>query len=207
MAFVRSSNHTVLAYVRVHESEIILCVANLSRAAQASELDLSQWKGREPFEMLGRTTFPDIGELPYLDYAWSVRLLLVFTQGETGLAQRCASHRSRFSNPRHSRRLDDRHVASHQGRVRTRRAAVLPGAVALVSRALRARHLDAGDRGRSAVVRSRSRARGWCCSRRSCMARPADTQCLCGSSGSGWIAAISIRRRLPPCGKALGKAR
>jgi maltose alpha-D-glucosyltransferase / alpha-amylase len=66
MAFVRSSNHTVLAYTRVHESEIILCVANLSRAAQASELDLSQWKGREPFEMLGRTTFPDIGELPYL---------------------------------------------------------------------------------------------------------------------------------------------
>src|SRR5688572_6864550 len=66
MTFVRSSNHAVLAYVRVHEGEVILCVANLSRAAQASELDLSQWKGRLPFELLGRTTFPDIGELPYL---------------------------------------------------------------------------------------------------------------------------------------------
>jgi maltose alpha-D-glucosyltransferase/alpha-amylase len=66
LAFVRSSNHSVLAYVRQHENEVILCVANLSRAAQASELDLAHWKGRSPFEMLGRTSFPDIGELPYL---------------------------------------------------------------------------------------------------------------------------------------------
>ena len=66
MTFVRSSNHSVIAYLRLHENEVILCVANLSRAAQASELDLSQWKGRSLFEMLGRTTFPDVGELPYL---------------------------------------------------------------------------------------------------------------------------------------------
>ena len=66
MAFVQSSNHSVLAYLRAYENEVILCVANLSRAAQASELDLSPWKGRLPFEMLGRTAFPDIGELPYL---------------------------------------------------------------------------------------------------------------------------------------------
>jgi maltose alpha-D-glucosyltransferase/alpha-amylase len=66
MAFVRSTNHAVLAHVRVLDNQVILCVANLSRAAQASELDLSQWKGRSPFEMLGRTTFPDVGELPYL---------------------------------------------------------------------------------------------------------------------------------------------
>ncbi|MDQ8727704.1 maltose alpha-D-glucosyltransferase [Bradyrhizobium sp. LHD-71] len=66
MTFVRSSNHAVLAYLRIDENEVILCVANLSRASQASELDLTQWKGRSPFEMLGRTTFPDIGDLPYL---------------------------------------------------------------------------------------------------------------------------------------------
>ncbi len=66
MAFVRSTNHAVLAYARVHEGQVILCVANLSRSAQATELDLSQWKGRSPFEMLGRSAFPDIGELPYL---------------------------------------------------------------------------------------------------------------------------------------------
>jgi len=66
ISFVRSSNRAVLAYLRQYEDEVLLCVANLSRSAQPSELDLSRWKGRSPMEMLGRTTFPDIGELPYL---------------------------------------------------------------------------------------------------------------------------------------------
>lgn len=66
MSFARSSNRSVLAYVRQYDDEVVLCVANLSRSAQASELDLSHWKGHSPLEMLGRTTFPDIGELPYL---------------------------------------------------------------------------------------------------------------------------------------------
>src|SRR5690606_13427801 len=44
----------------------ILCVANLSRTAQAVELDMSPWEGRIPQEMLGRTNFPRIGQLPYL---------------------------------------------------------------------------------------------------------------------------------------------
>jgi maltose alpha-D-glucosyltransferase / alpha-amylase len=33
---------------------------------QATELDLSAWKERVPLEMLGRTRFPAIGELPYM---------------------------------------------------------------------------------------------------------------------------------------------
>jgi len=66
LRFVRPSNRTVLAYVRQHENNIIICVANLSRSAQAAEIDLSPWKGRVPMEMLGRTAFPRIGELPYL---------------------------------------------------------------------------------------------------------------------------------------------
>jgi maltose alpha-D-glucosyltransferase/alpha-amylase len=45
---------------------VILCVANLSRSAQATELNLSAWKDRIPLEMLGRTRFPPIGELPYM---------------------------------------------------------------------------------------------------------------------------------------------
>ena len=49
-----------------YRDEVILCVANLSRAAQATELDLSPWKDRIPQEMLGRTRFPPIGELPYM---------------------------------------------------------------------------------------------------------------------------------------------
>ena len=38
----------------------------MARSAQAVELDLSEYEGRWPEEMLGRTRFPRIGELPYL---------------------------------------------------------------------------------------------------------------------------------------------
>jgi len=66
MTFIRPTNRAVLAYVREYKGEAILCVANLSRSAQATELDLSAWKERIPLEMLGRTRFPAIGELPYM---------------------------------------------------------------------------------------------------------------------------------------------
>jgi maltose alpha-D-glucosyltransferase / alpha-amylase len=66
MTFIRPTNRAVLAYVREYKGEVILCVANLSRSAQATELDLSSWKERIPLEMLGRTRFPAIGELPYM---------------------------------------------------------------------------------------------------------------------------------------------
>jgi len=66
MTFIRPANRAVLAYVRQLGDEAILCVANLSRSAQATELDLSTWKERVPLEMLGRTHFPAIGELPYM---------------------------------------------------------------------------------------------------------------------------------------------
>jgi maltose alpha-D-glucosyltransferase/alpha-amylase len=66
MTFIRPANRAVLAYVREYKDEAILCVANLSRAAQATQLDLSAWKDRVPLELLGRTRFPPIGELPYM---------------------------------------------------------------------------------------------------------------------------------------------
>ena len=66
LTFIRPANRAVLAYVRQLGDEAILCVANISRSAQAVELDMSPWKGRIPQEMLGRTKFPRIGELPYL---------------------------------------------------------------------------------------------------------------------------------------------
>jgi maltose alpha-D-glucosyltransferase / alpha-amylase len=66
MTFIRPANRAVLAYVRQYKDEVILCVANLSRSAQATELDLSAFKERIPLEMLGRTRFPAIGELPYM---------------------------------------------------------------------------------------------------------------------------------------------
>lgn len=59
-------NRKILAYIRQHEDDVILCVANLSRAAQAVELDLRDWKGMVPLELSGRSPFPPIGDLPYL---------------------------------------------------------------------------------------------------------------------------------------------
>ena len=66
LTFVRPKNRSVLAYIRQHENEAILCVANLSRSAQAVELDLRAWQGRIPREMLGRTLFPPITEAPFI---------------------------------------------------------------------------------------------------------------------------------------------
>jgi maltose alpha-D-glucosyltransferase/alpha-amylase len=64
------TNRRILAYVREladgDKSDIALCVANLSRSAQAVELDLSTFVGRVPVEMLGGSAFPPVGQLPYL---------------------------------------------------------------------------------------------------------------------------------------------
>jgi maltose alpha-D-glucosyltransferase/alpha-amylase len=64
-------NRKVLAYLREREtadgeSETILCVANVSRSAQAVELELSEFNGRVPVEMIGGSMFPAIGALPYI---------------------------------------------------------------------------------------------------------------------------------------------
>ncbi len=59
-------NRKVMAYVREHGDDVILCVFNVSRVAQPVELELEDFKGRVPVEMLGRSAFPPIGELPYM---------------------------------------------------------------------------------------------------------------------------------------------
>jgi maltose alpha-D-glucosyltransferase/alpha-amylase len=66
MRLLYPGNRKVLAYLREWEGEVALCVFNLSRAAQAVELDLSELAGRVPVEMLGGTPFPPIGPLPYV---------------------------------------------------------------------------------------------------------------------------------------------
>ena len=45
--------------------DAVLCVSNLSRFAQPAQLPLQRWEGMTPIELLGRTPFPPIGELPY----------------------------------------------------------------------------------------------------------------------------------------------
>jgi maltose alpha-D-glucosyltransferase / alpha-amylase len=64
--FLKPSNHRVLAYVRQLGEEKILVVNNLSKSAQAVELDLRKYKGSIPIEMFGGNLFPRIGDLYYL---------------------------------------------------------------------------------------------------------------------------------------------
>ena len=66
LRFLRPHNRKMLTYLREYEGEAILCVVNLSRAAQAVELDLQEFAGRIPVELLGGSAFPPIGQLPYL---------------------------------------------------------------------------------------------------------------------------------------------
>jgi maltose alpha-D-glucosyltransferase/alpha-amylase len=59
------ANRRVLAYVRRHDAETILCVSNLSRTVQPVELDLQGLTGLTPVEMLGGAELPIITESPY----------------------------------------------------------------------------------------------------------------------------------------------
>jgi maltose alpha-D-glucosyltransferase/alpha-amylase len=64
--FLYPGNRKILAYLREYEDEQVLCVANMSRTLQAVELDLGAFDGRVPVEIIGGTSFPPIGRLPYL---------------------------------------------------------------------------------------------------------------------------------------------
>ncbi len=63
---LRPSNPRIFAHVRRYEDDVMLCVHNIARSAQAVELDLSEYEGRYPIEVFGRSRFPRIGELSYL---------------------------------------------------------------------------------------------------------------------------------------------
>ncbi len=63
------ANTAILAFLRgpcEGGPETILCVANLSRAAQPAEIPLQDFDGLTPVELQGRVEFPHIGQLPYL---------------------------------------------------------------------------------------------------------------------------------------------
>jgi maltose alpha-D-glucosyltransferase/alpha-amylase len=63
--FLYPENRKVLAFTRCYEDEAILVVANLSRLAQYTSLNLAEFVGRTPVEVFGQTEFPVIGETPY----------------------------------------------------------------------------------------------------------------------------------------------
>jgi maltose alpha-D-glucosyltransferase/alpha-amylase len=71
LRFLYPGNRKVLAFLREHRhedgtDETILCVSNVSRAAQAVELDLSMFSGRVPVDIVGGSAFPPVGQLTYL---------------------------------------------------------------------------------------------------------------------------------------------
>lgn len=65
LEFLHPANKKVLAYLRIYENESLLIVNNLSRYVQPVELDLRNYSGWKPVELMGNIEFPLIGELPY----------------------------------------------------------------------------------------------------------------------------------------------
>ena len=78
MEFISSNNTRVLAFTRRYEDETILVVVNLSRFSQSVELDVSEFEGYVPEEVVSGNKFPMIKRTPYLftlgfyDYFWFV---------------------------------------------------------------------------------------------------------------------------------------
>ncbi|WP_345953408.1 maltose alpha-D-glucosyltransferase [Mucilaginibacter sp. PAMB04168] len=66
MKFVQSENSKVLAFTRTYEDQTMLIICNLSRFPQPLELELAEYKGYVPVEILSRNRFPIIKEdAPY----------------------------------------------------------------------------------------------------------------------------------------------
>jgi maltose alpha-D-glucosyltransferase/alpha-amylase len=66
LRFLYPSNRKVLAYLREWNGDRLLCIVNVSRAPQAVELDLSEFRGAIPTELTAGSIFPPVGQLPYL---------------------------------------------------------------------------------------------------------------------------------------------
>jgi maltose alpha-D-glucosyltransferase/alpha-amylase len=65
MRFINPDNRKVLAFVREYGDQTILVVCNLSRFAQPCVLDLKDWDGYTPVELIGETPFPRATHQPY----------------------------------------------------------------------------------------------------------------------------------------------
>jgi maltose alpha-D-glucosyltransferase/alpha-amylase len=65
LRFLSPENRKVLAFVREWKDQVILVLGNLSRFAQPAQLDLRDWEGRVPVELMGETAFPRISTQLY----------------------------------------------------------------------------------------------------------------------------------------------
>jgi maltose alpha-D-glucosyltransferase/alpha-amylase len=66
ITFLRPANGKVLPYLRRHEGAALLCVHNLAGTAQSVALDLQDFAGAVPVELLGESQFPPVTDRPYI---------------------------------------------------------------------------------------------------------------------------------------------
>ena len=198
LRFLYPGNRKVLAYVREHEGEVMLCVANLSRSAQAVELDLSRHKSCVPVELLGRSAFPPIGDLPYL---LTLPAYGFYWFGLTNTAEQPAWHEQvPEAMPEFVTLVVHRRVAQRQWprgyRVRPRCPAQLPAQAALVRRQGRGDQLDPRPHdGRVAGQGRRLHARHHGCVRSPAWRSRSSTSCRSRYPGTS----TPRPRRLPCC--------
>lgn len=65
LQFIYPENKKILVFLRQFNSKTILCVFNMADTAQPVEIDLHDYNGYIPIELMGSTPFPKIGEWSY----------------------------------------------------------------------------------------------------------------------------------------------
>ena len=60
LEFLHPENPKIIAFVRSHEAETVLVIANLSHYTQYTELDLTTYSGMQPVEMFGGNLLPEV---------------------------------------------------------------------------------------------------------------------------------------------------
>ncbi|MFW6102310.1 MAG: putative maltokinase, partial [Chloroflexota bacterium] len=65
LEFLQPKNRKVLAFLRRYQDEVIMVIANLSRAAQQTQIDLAEFQGRVPVEVFGWVEFAPITDGQY----------------------------------------------------------------------------------------------------------------------------------------------
>jgi maltose alpha-D-glucosyltransferase/alpha-amylase len=65
ITLIKPENRKVFAFTRSYLNETVLCVFNLAQSAQPVELDLNDYAGFTPIEMMGEARFPVVGAGAY----------------------------------------------------------------------------------------------------------------------------------------------
>ncbi|HKY30741.1 MAG TPA: maltose alpha-D-glucosyltransferase [Pyrinomonadaceae bacterium] len=65
ISLIKPKNRKIFAFTRSYTNETALCVFNLAQSAQPVELNLKDYEGYTPIEMMGEARFPSIGASPY----------------------------------------------------------------------------------------------------------------------------------------------